>query len=231
MATNLMDMFTSQVGDVLKKHASGRLDESAAHIDKATNAVVACLFAGLIKSSGTDDDARAMRTYLTENGMDGALIHNIHAVPGEVHKIEELLAGGEDIVRHILGDTAATVSALTAAQHEVKKSSVDTLMNYAAPLVMHVTGKIISDKALDDIGIRTLLQDQWRYIRQDLPRGMDQLPGFRSLPAHTGEPVATASGPVEEQSPQTTLSKLLPWIVLLLAAMGLFYFVENGCGS
>ena len=34
--------------------------------------------------------------------------------------------------------------------------------------------------------------------------------------------------PVENQ---TTLSKLLPWIVLLLSALGLFYFVEKGCGS
>ena len=34
--------------------------------------------------------------------------------------------------------------------------------------------------------------------------------------------------PVENQ---TTFSKLLPWIVLLLSALGLFYFVEKGCGS
>ena len=30
---------------------------------------------------------------------------------------------------------------------------------------------------------------------------------------------------------QTTFSKLLPWIVLLLSALGLFYFVEKGCGA
>jgi hypothetical protein len=30
---------------------------------------------------------------------------------------------------------------------------------------------------------------------------------------------------------QTTFSKLLPWIVLLLSAMGLFYFVQKGCGT
>jgi|GEM_PF-6022982 len=36
--------------------------------------------------------------------------------------------------------------------------------------------------------------------------------------------------PVNPES-QTTLSKLLPWIVLLLSALGLFYFVEKGCGG
>jgi len=29
----------------------------------------------------------------------------------------------------------------------------------------------------------------------------------------------------------TTFSRLLPWIVLLLSALGLFYFVEKGCGG
>jgi hypothetical protein len=31
--------------------------------------------------------------------------------------------------------------------------------------------------------------------------------------------------------PQSPFSKLLPWIVLLLSALGLFYFVEKGCGG
>jgi len=30
---------------------------------------------------------------------------------------------------------------------------------------------------------------------------------------------------------QSPISKLLPWIVLLLSALGLFYFVEKGCGA
>lgn len=30
-------------------------------------------------------------------------------------------------------------------------------------------------------------------------------------------------------APPSTLSKLLPWIVLMLSALGLFYFVDKGC--
>jgi hypothetical protein len=36
--------------------------------------------------------------------------------------------------------------------------------------------------------------------------------------------------PVNPQS-QSPISKLLPWIVLLLSALGLFYFVQKGCGG
>jgi hypothetical protein len=36
--------------------------------------------------------------------------------------------------------------------------------------------------------------------------------------------------PVNNTEP-TSFSKLLPWIVLLLSALGLFYFVEKGCGG
>ncbi len=39
------------------------------------------------------------------------------------------------------------------------------------------------------------------------------------------------SSPEINTQPTTTLSKMLPWIVLLLSALGLFYFVENGCGA
>ncbi len=34
-----------------------------------------------------------------------------------------------------------------------------------------------------------------------------------------------------DETPQSTFSKLLPWIVLLLSALGLFYFVDKGCGA
>lgn len=37
-----------------------------------------------------------------------------------------------------------------------------------------------------------------------------------------------SSTPAPSKSP---LSKFLPWIVLLLAALGLFYFVQKGCGT
>jgi len=37
--------------------------------------------------------------------------------------------------------------------------------------------------------------------------------------------------PVTNNESQTSLSKLLPWIVLLLSALGLFYFVDKGCGG
>ena len=37
--------------------------------------------------------------------------------------------------------------------------------------------------------------------------------------------------PVTNNESQTSFSKLLPWIVLLLSALGLFYFVEKGCGG
>lgn len=39
-----------------------------------------------------------------------------------------------------------------------------------------------------------------------------------------------SDAPVTPES-STTFSKLLPWIVLLLSALGLFYFVEKGCGG
>jgi hypothetical protein len=37
--------------------------------------------------------------------------------------------------------------------------------------------------------------------------------------------------PVTNNESQTSFAKLLPWIVLLLSALGLFYFVEKGCGG
>jgi hypothetical protein len=39
------------------------------------------------------------------------------------------------------------------------------------------------------------------------------------------------SGSSSADSNQTLLSKLLPWLVLLLTTLGLFYFVQRGCGS
>jgi|WetSurMetagenome_2_1015567.scaffolds.fasta_scaffold223077_2 hypothetical protein len=37
--------------------------------------------------------------------------------------------------------------------------------------------------------------------------------------------------PDHTETTPSTFSNLLPWIVLLLSALGLFYFVEKGCGG
>jgi hypothetical protein len=33
------------------------------------------------------------------------------------------------------------------------------------------------------------------------------------------------------QSDQSTLSKILPWLILLLATLGILYFIQNGFGA
>jgi outer membrane protein OmpA-like peptidoglycan-associated protein len=54
------------------------------------------------------------------------------------------------------------------------------------------------------------------------------LSGPTNIMNPTPVPPQPGNSPSSERS---MLSRLLPWIVLLIAALGLFYFVQNGCGS
>ncbi|HEY3385621.1 MAG TPA: OmpA family protein, partial [Saprospiraceae bacterium] len=89
---------------------------------------------------------------------------------------------------------------------------------------MGIVGKQIKEKGLDAKGLKTLLKDQKAYLNEYLPKGMNEALGLSTKPGMQKQEPGNTQGTGE-----TSFSKLLPWIVLLITALGLYYFVQKGC--
>jgi len=231
MASNLIDMFNHTVGEQLTKQASGILGESAEGTSSALQSIVPALLGALIKRAGTDEGASMLMSYMAENNMDGSILANATTLLAGGIETEKLMYSGAGMVRFLLDDKFSGVVDIIAGGSGLKTSSATSLLKLAAPFLMGIVGKQVKEKGLDVPGLKNLILGQGEYIKKDLSLGVSNLLGLgASGPAITPASIAS-SKPNTDQTPVPGPSKLLPWIVLGLAALGLFYFVQKGCGG
>lgn len=231
MASNLIDMFNHTVGEQLIKQASGILGESAEGTASALQSIVPTLLGALIKRAGTDDGASMLMNYMAENNMDGSILANASTLLSGGIETEKLMYSGAGIVRFLLDDKFSGVVDIIAGGSGLKTSSATSMLKLAAPFLMGIVGKQIKEKGLDIPGLKNLIAGQGEFIKKDLSLGVSNLLGLgATVPKIVPSSVASStSNP--DKTPAPGASKLLPWIVLGLAALGLFYFVEKGCGG
>ncbi len=231
MASNLTDMFNHTVGEQLIRQASGILGESAEGTTSALQSIVPALFGALITRAGTDEGASMLMSYMAENNMDGSILANGTTLLAGGIETEKLMYSGAGIVRFLLDDKFSGVVDIIAGGSGLKTSSATSLLKLAAPFLMGIVGKQVKEKGLDVPGLKNLILGQQEYIKKDLSLGVSNLLGLSAAIPKIAPASMASSKPNTDQTPVPGPSKLLPWIVLGLAALALFYFVQKGCGG
>ena len=230
MAANLIELFKNTLGDLLVSHASGSFGESAEGITSAIHSLVPSLMGSLIRKGRDDAGARNVMKYLADNNINGNIITNATGLLNNASETESLMASGSDILKYLLGDTINPMIDSISGGSGLKTSSASSLLKLTAPFVMATVARYIQEKSLDAAGLKNLLLGQREFVLNGLPQEMKKLLGLESI-LQTNNNNTSMDNSSTPSSPKSPMSKLLPWIVLLLAALGLFYFVQKGCGT
>ncbi len=230
MAANLIEMFKNTLGDLLVSHASGSFGESAEGITSAIHSIVPTLMSSLSQKAQDDTGARNIIKYLSDNNINGTIITNATGLMSDASETENLMTSGSEILRYLLGDMINPVIDSISGGSGLKTSSASSLLKLTAPFVMATVARYIQEKSLDAAGLKSLLLAQKEFVLTSLPSGIKKLMGLDSTlqTNNNNNSMDNSSTPSSSKSP---MSKFLPWIVLLLAALGLFYFVQKGCGT
>ena len=231
MAANLIEMFKNTLGDLLVSHASGSFGESAEGITSAMDSIVASLMGSLIQKGQDDAGARNVMEYLADNNINGSIITNATGLLNDPSETESLMATGSDILKYLLGDKINPVIDSISGGSGLKTSSASSLLKLTAPFVMGTVARYIREKSLDGPGLKNLLLGQREFIKSSLPSGMENLSGLDAKLQTNNNTTSMDNSSTPTTPSKSPISKLLPWIVLLLAALGLFYFVQKGCGT
>jgi OOP family OmpA-OmpF porin len=231
MASNLIEMFHNTVGDLLVRECSGLLGESAESTTEAVKAIVPSLLACLSQKVGSDEGAASLLKYFSENNIDGSILSNAASALGGNIETEKLMYSGAVLLRYLLNDKIVPVVDMISGPSGLKTSSATSLLKIVAPFLMGLIGKHILEKGLDAPGLKSLLQGQKDFIKASLPKGMDIALGLNANLQPTSTSTAMGLNPSATAAEKSSFSKLLPWIVLLLTALGLYYFVQKGCGK
>lgn len=230
MASNLIDMFNNTVGELLAKQASGILSESAESTTTGVKLIAPSLLGTLIGKANTDSGAEALMQYFVEHNIDGSILSTAATSLQGGIETEKLMYLGAGNLRYLLDDKLSPVVDSIAGASGLKTSSATSLLKLAAPLILGIIGKHIHEKGLDVKGLKTLLADQRESVRQTIPPVFGNLLGMGDISATYAPPTTPNTKSPVSQTEQSTFSKLLPWIILGLTSLALFYFVEKGCG-
>lgn len=231
MASNLIEMFNNTVGELLAKQASGILSESAESTTTGVKFIVPSLLGTLIQKGNTEAGAEELMLYMAEQNIDGSILSNVaNSLQGGI-ETEKLMYQGAGILRYLLDDKLSPVVDIISGASGLKTSSATSLLKLTAPLVLGIIGKYIREKGLDAKGLKTLLADQSESVRQSIPPGVGKLLGMGAISVEYAPPAAQKMISLAPQNEKSTFTKLLPWIILGLASLALFYFVEKGCGA
>lgn len=221
MATNLTDLFKNSFGDMLVRECSGLLGESAQSISASVDAIVAAVFSSIIMKSNTDLGAKSLLAFISDNG----LLDVSFKSSGN----DELMNKGAGVLNYLFGNHTTPLTDSISAAGGLKSSSSSSLLKIVAPLVLGFFGRFVKENSLNSSGVKDLLHTQEDLVKQNIPASVSDL---LTYPTAASAPASTITDPeMMSYNPPTGISKFLPWIVLLLASLGLFYFLQKGCNA
>jgi OmpA-OmpF porin, OOP family len=179
---------------------------------------------------------------LSQGGHTGDVVQNLHELTTKPEKIQLLIKIGSNIVQHFAGDNVSDIIDTIAGQSGARKTSVNSLLNLAGPLVLGQIGKFKNDLSLDERGLKTLLLGSGSSVAPSaaVQNTIEEKPVERVV-----ERVTESVQERVEESPRTmpvennTQAKapkapskglawkyIVPWTIL--AIVGIFPFVKNG---
>lgn len=260
MAVNLLDLAKAYLNDTFVKKASDLLGESEENTQVALTGTLPTILGGIIQKAsepggpGTILDLIGQLT--TPNRATGELTASESGILDQLNNLltsqppqfSSLLSLGSDIINNLFGAKANNVADVIASYSGVKASSASSLMSIASTVLLSLLGKKMADEGSGPAGLTSLLNSQTAYAQAAVPSSLGSLisaiPGLGLLGSLTGNVARPGSGsyvpPVQATTPPPAPSyqsderdsgnRWLPWLMLLLGAVALF-FVLRSCNN
>ncbi len=168
-------------------------------------------------------------------------------------QLSSLLSMGSGIISSLFGGKTDAVAGALASYSGVKQSSASSLLSLAGPVLLSLLGRKMADEGTGALGLAGLLGSQTGAIRAAMPTGLGTLLGnipglglLGGLAGSVGSAVANAGTTVRQTAASTppvstpTYSdddnrgggnKWLPWLLLALGAVGLFFLLRSCNGD
>lgn len=226
---DILKMVTDLAGKALTNQASGFLGESQSNTQSAITAILPSLLGGLVGKSQQSGGAGAIMDLLNNNNIDGGMLDNLSGMFSGGESTSALTGLGGSLLKGILGDKVGGLVDMVSGFSGLKKSSSNSLLSMAMPLIMGMIGKQVKSKGMGLSGLTSLLSSQAPHIASAMPKGMGNvadLLGFSgamaggSIPTPKVPTVAAPSGG----------NGWMKWLLPLLAIVAGLYFWK-GCDT
>ncbi len=207
MSVNLIDLFHSEIGEDLIKHASAYLNEPKDNTHKAVGGILPSLMGSVADRAHSKSGAEEIMDMLSKGNFDGGMLSRFGDImKGGGNDLSSLLDQGKVLLGSLLGDKHDPLTDMISNYSGVKSQSASTLMRMVAPLLLSLLGRRVQKQGLDLGGLMSMLGDQIPHIKGALPGGLagiGNLLGFKGELSKLGAKVDQAADAVGDAARET----------------------------
>ena len=240
---NLLNVFKDLAGDQLADLAGNVIGGSKSEASSAMDSVLPALMGGLLGKVTDEKSAGGLLDFMGNNDLGGGLLDNIGDLFGSQDKQSNLMGLGGTVLNFLMGNKTNAVIDLLTKVTGMNNTKMGSILKIAAPLLMSFIGKKAKSDNLGAGGLLSLLNSQRDYVKDAAPAGLlgslglsgwgDKVSNVANdlgdSAGRAADRVASTAGDVADAG-KSGISKLLPWLVLILGALGLLYFLR-GCNT
>src|SRR5262245_7326306 len=216
---NLLEILEKIFGGNFAALASRFLGEPESNTKSAITSLRPALLGAIVQKDSTPGGPGALMNTLNSSQVDTKL-------PGKIGELfatgggNQLVNAGSGILSSLLGGNVNSLTGALSSMSGISGKSATSLIAMAAPLIMGVLKKVVGEQGLNANGLMSLLGNQTRTVQNAIDPRLSQAMGL-NLPSVARAPTAAVD------TASSGANKLLPWIILVLAALLGFWLLRN----
>ena len=141
---SILDLLNTQMGEELVKKASSKTSEDKGKVTSALGMALPLILGAMKRNTTDPEGAENLDKALQSEKHNGDILNNL-----EERDAEELTGEGSKILNHVLGSRQSGISKTIAGALNMDESSVNKILEMAAPVIMGLLGQ---QKRKDNVG-------------------------------------------------------------------------------
>jgi len=196
MSVNIMDLVKGAVSDQVMGQIGGLLGTDAKKTPSLFETAAGSILGGLMKKGATQQGAQDIFGAVQQQ--DDSILDKLGDLLGGGDATDAYQKQGTGILDMAMGGSQQTSGLVGTIANALglDKGIMGKLLMMAAPIVMGVIGKHIKNKALDAVGLGSLLGEQKSHLASVMPSSLTNDLGFGNLLGNVGDAAGSAVGTV-----------------------------------
>lgn len=229
MAVNLLELSKSAISPDIISKLSGLLGDDSIKVQSAVKNTLPAILGSLISKTSTDSGASEVLKLIKDGGYDGNILNNLDTSLLDKNKFYGIINGATNTLSSLLGGNLKEVTNLISKESGVSSNSSSSILGFLSAIIMSLIGKQVIGNGLNANGLSGLLTGQKSFLAGLIPSGIAGLLGLAGLNKITSN-VKEYKEKIEEEAKGGGFKKLLPWLLIGLGAL-LLFFLWKSCNK